>query len=261
LISDVCRSNQGLLRARILSQPVSILETSSDNLGLTLADPSHFYIEVQADMLVVEKGWNRDLARPFFQYNDLFSVSGRCGHRLFAHGGLKGRCGAEVEGLDKSLQEDTRDSIIITQTNNRGPLIWRADALRKLKFLDEVNFYMGSDDHDVNRRAMYRGWHAAYKYSSFYSPRKLSPRHNVTLKSGMPEEAKVREMEWKTFRKARQNHQCDPLVPWKEVSPKAPALLGEERRSLLPLPQNLDMNTTLPPLPPLKEEALVPSGN
>jgi hypothetical protein len=47
LLSKYCQENAGMVRARILVQPTAVFETSSDNLGLTLADrPSYFYIEI-----------------------------------------------------------------------------------------------------------------------------------------------------------------------------------------------------------------------
>ena len=63
LISPTCLGSS-MLRARVLVQPTAVFKTSADNLGLTLADPSHFYIEVQADMVLDERGWNWNLVRP-----------------------------------------------------------------------------------------------------------------------------------------------------------------------------------------------------
>jgi glycosyltransferase involved in cell wall biosynthesis len=165
LLSKDCQQNAGLVRARILVQPTAVFETSSDKLGLTLADrPSHFYIEIQAVMILEQAGWNRDMARPFFAYNDIYSVSGRCGHSQGGRGRYSvGRCGSNVGELSVSLERDTRNRVIVTATNNRGPVIYRSEALRELGFFDEINFVLGDDDHDMNRRAGFRGWYAAYK--------------------------------------------------------------------------------------------------
>lgn len=40
--SSICINNIGLQRVRVLYQPTSIYETSSDNIGFTLGNPSPF---------------------------------------------------------------------------------------------------------------------------------------------------------------------------------------------------------------------------
>lgn len=248
LLSPVCQINKGLLRARILMQPTSIYETSADNLGFSLGNPSHFFVEVQSDMYLSEYGWNRDLARPFFEYDDIFSISGRCGHPVNCGGNSVGRCGADVGELNEVLKNQTRDSIIITQTSNRGPVVWRADALRSLNFLDEVNFYLGDDDHDLNRRAMHRGWYTAYKYAAMYAPLNLSPGRNAALKARIPEEIKAKEATYREIRAGLSNHACDPSIPFGQFSPVCPS----ESRVLSSILPNFDWDSPLPGLPRLQ---------
>jgi hypothetical protein len=240
-----------LVRARVLVQPTAVFETSSDNLGLTLADrPSHFYIEIQADMILEQAGWNRDMARPFFAYNDIYSVSGRCGHSQGGGGKYSvGRCGSNVGKLSESLERDTRNAVIVTATNNRGPIIYRSESLRELGFFDEINFVLGSDDHDMNRRAGFRGWYAAYKYTYFYAPLNLSPGRNKTFVAAMPEKAKAEERKYLDFRrKVLRNRSCDPHTP-SGFAPNNPR--SATRRELEPVPADADPNEPLPALPPL----------
>jgi hypothetical protein len=253
LLSAACTGNPGLLRARVLLQTSSIYETSSDNLGLLLAKPSHFYVEVQADMFLTKLGWNRDLARPLFEHSDIFSVSGRCAHGA-SGGPYIGRCGVDVGAEDVTLAEETRDSAIVYQTSNRGPVVWRADALRALKFFDEVNFILGDDDHDLNRRANFRGWHTAYKYAHMYAPLDLSPGRSAALKAGMPDEMKAQESEYSRFRLSRKKASCDPDAP-SGHSPLAPS--APITRPLTPLPAIFDWNSPLPNLPPLPIQSAV----
>jgi hypothetical protein len=247
LLSQLCLQST-MVRARVLIQPTSVFETSSDNLGFTLAEaPSHFYIELQSDMILTQTGWNRDLVRPLFEYNDIFSVSGRCGHGHWNEYHI-GRCGMEVESLNATMELDTRDAVIVTATNNRGPIAYRADALQLLGFYDEVNFYLGDDDHDLNRRALFLGWHVSYKYVPFYAPLYNSPSRNNALKASIPKEALEAEEKFVAARKELHNHTCDAFIP---IGSFAPGYLEKpERRSLTPA-GDLDPNAPLPPLPPL----------
>lgn len=251
LLSATCQYST-MVRARVLVQPTAIFETSSDNLGYTLANPSHFFIELQADMFIKETGWNRNLARPIFEYNDIYSVSGRCGH---GQGGNStyyvGRCFAGVEKLSRAKRKDTVNSVYVTATNNRGPILYRADALKELGFLDEVNFLIGNDDHDLNRRAAFRGWFAAYKYTNFYTPLNDSPQRNKEFKSGMPENAKQSELLYRDFRRRQHNYSCDPAVPFGAFH-AAENLDQADKRPLHPMNSStLYGNSPLPPLPPL----------
>jgi glycosyltransferase involved in cell wall biosynthesis len=250
LLSKDCMQNAGLVRARILVQPTAVFETSSDNLGLTLADrPSHFYVEIQADMILERTGWNRDLARPLFAYNDIYSVSGRCGHGQGGGGGFVGRCGADVGQLSDRWDQDTRDTVIVTATNNRGPIIYRPEALRELGFFDEVNFVLGNDDHDMNRRAVFRGWYAAYKYTHFYAPLDLSPSRNKALVAAVPKKVKAEDKGYILFRQKKlPNSTCDPRAP-RGFAPNNPR--ESIRRPLEPVPADADPNEPLPALPPL----------
>ena len=240
LISPTCLGSS-MLRARVLVQPTAVFETSADNLGLTLADPSHFYIELQADMVLDETGWNRDLVRPMLEYNDVFSVGGRCGHGLSNEQPyFIGRCNETVGQTDAGLKKATENSFYITETNTRGPLAWRADVLRDLGFLDEVSFFLGTDDHDLNRRALMKGWYAAYKYVPFYAPMELGATRSEGLKHQMPDDAKEKETKYMNFREARR---C-PNSP-QGYSRHAAGLPA--KRSLKPWTQ--DFGESLPPLP------------
>jgi glycosyltransferase involved in cell wall biosynthesis len=250
LLSSDCQQNPGLVRARILVQQTAIFETSSDNLGFTLLDidpPSHFYVEIQSDMILEKKAWNRDLSRPLFAYNDIYSVSGRCGHSQGGGRYFIGRCQGNVGQLSLELEEDTRNSVIVTATNNRGPIIYRSEALRELGFFDERNFVLGSDDHDMNRRAVFRGWYAAYKYTHFYAPLNLSPGRNKSLVAAIPAEAKAKEREYLNFRQRKlPNRSCDGPPGFSPHNPRQAT-----RMPLDPVPVDADPNEPLPALPPL----------
>lgn len=235
ILLDECifsRSDEpsGLIRARVLSQPKSIFETSSDNLGFALAasnggavtskkgreGPTHAYLEVQSDQVATKKGFNLDLLRPMLCYADIVAVSARCGHVLRGGGRLFGRCGTNIAKFDAKAYEAEQDTARVMQTVNRGPLLFRADALESLGFLDEVNFHQDNDDHDYNRRTFNRGWVVAYKYGAVYSPVDLSPKRVAAFHNKSPLEAKNQSHWYSVFRKEIQKEQwkskkeCDP---------------------------------------------------
>ena len=203
---------------------------------------------VQADMFLKGYGWNHDLSRPFFEYNDIVSISGRCGH---SHGsGTKykvGRCGRDVSALSTEEQVRMKDAVYVTSTNNRGPLMFRADALKELGYLDERNFFLGNDDHDFNRRAHFHGWVAAYKYVKFYAPLNLSATRNSRFEDVIPEEVKQKNKEYKKYRQsASKSRTCDTKYP-AGFSLKKP--IEKEFRKL---PTSvINMEDALPPLPDL----------
>ena len=263
LLSDTCMGSS-LVRARVLIQPTSIFETSSDNLGFTLADKSAlFIIEIQSDMFIGETGWNRDMARPLLQYGDIFAVSGRCGHVpslsranrnkttrqwLGSYSG-KGRCGRDFAGFNKKFHEEDRNAVHIIGTVNRGPIIFRADVLRKFQYLDEVNFHQGGDDPDLFRRVLHKGWHVAYRYAHVKSPLDLSPAREPKFNAKTPPEGKNQSHFYSVFRKELKNHSCDPDVPFEAFAwdrlPQHP-----ETRPLEPIPDGYNLSTlVLMPLP------------
>lgn len=237
-----------LVRARVVIHPTSVWETSSDNTGFLLANPTHFMIDVQADMFMKGDGWNHEMARPFFEYNDIVSVSGRCGHSQGSGTKYKvGRCGSDVSALSKTEEIRMKDAVYVTATNNRGPLMFRADALKEIGYLDERNFFLGNDDHDFNRRANFHGWVAAYKYVEFYSPMTMSATRNSHFEDVIPEEVKQKNKDYTKYRQsASKSRTCDRKYP-------AGFSLTKPEKEFRKLPTGVinNMEDALPPLPDL----------
>lgn len=251
LLSEACASME---RARILVTPSSVFETSSDNLGYSLASPSHFYLEVQADMMILEDKWNLELVRPIYEDLNIFSVSGRCGHPQptsllvmiagVMFGWTVGRCSYSVEKPSKTLARDTANAFYITATNNRGPLVYRADVLQSLGYLDEANFVLGEDDHDLNRRALLQNWKTAYKYVDFYSPLELSPQRNPDIKDMVPESVRTADRQYLESRQESSQTDCDPALHI--YSPQTPYA---SRKLPIQRYRASDLTSPLPPLP------------
>ncbi len=161
---------------------------------------------------------------------------------------MVGRCGADVGDFSEKWDYATRDAVIVTATNNRGPIIYRAEALRELGFFDEVNFVLGNDDHDMNRRAFFF-WYAAYKYSRFYAPLGLSPGRNCSFVATVPEKAQAGEREYLLFRQSvLPNRTCDPRAPSGFASNNPRTAI---RCPLKSVAADEDPNESLPTLSPL----------
>jgi len=272
LSKDCMGDSSSLVRARIVINPTEVFETSFDNIGFLLSNPSHFVIEVQSDMMLAEYGWNYDMARPFFEYNDLFSLSGRCGHSQKGQKDSKGnnkkysrgRCDRNVAHVDKNERKRMVNSVYVSATNNRGPLLYRIDALRTLGYYNEMKYRLGNDDHDLNRRANFRGWYASYKYVHFYSPSHFSPqRRNDTNPADGILSVKTYKENYIEFRQQQQQQQlkntaaaetCDKTFgQFSRNIPQEPEL-----RSLTPIKNNdkklnekQHILQQLPPLPKL----------
>ena len=66
---------------RIIDTKWPLFETKCDNIGFKLSK-AKFVLEIQADMQMVIKGYNRILSKPFNKIQNLIAVSGRCAHFL-----------------------------------------------------------------------------------------------------------------------------------------------------------------------------------
>lgn len=183
---DICELISIPTRIRLIHAPSPLWECKADNLVFSsyINSNADFYISVQADQVVLTKGWNLDLAIPVLVWpDDVLSVSARCAHNLrtdkdhptWNEAGF--RCNTTKNFLIDSdyrngdtcceypqrkpfhLQFHIRDS------SNRGPLLFHGPKLRELNFMDEINFLLSNDDHDLHARAF-----AAKGYLTGYYP-------------------------------------------------------------------------------------------
>jgi|TARA_X000001382_G_scaffold99076_1_gene73509 glycosyltransferase involved in cell wall biosynthesis len=151
----------------VVEQNTPVFETTCDNIGFVLSS-GKYIVEIQADMEMVEYGFNSNLARGLQQYDDVIGVSGRCTHVFgTAHG--VGKLGEYVEKtLDPSLD---RNVLYMYGTCNRGPLILDRDKLKYMKYMDEQNYFLDASDHDLFARAYAEmDWRCGYIPMEFESP-------------------------------------------------------------------------------------------
>ena len=145
-----------------------LFETKCDNIGFRFATGT-YCLEIQADMKMVEPGYNLHLVKPFLQHDNVIAVSGRCAHNLFTGEGI-GKLGAAVE---RPLAElgISKDCFYVFETCNRGPLLLDRSKLADLGFLDEENYFLDDSDHDLMARAyLTKGYICGYVPIEFESP-------------------------------------------------------------------------------------------
>lgn len=185
------------VRARIIKQPTAIWEVSCDNLGMRTTHPKHAYILFQADNIVTEIGWNEKMLKTMLSNRRIFGISGRCGHSWDLSHKI-GRCGEDIAEPLSSRELQMR--FRVTDTVNRGPLMYRASVMMKLQFLDEIRFLLDDDDHDLNKRAKGAGYIVGYLPLGSYAPLHLSAKRNPEYRMYTPAAEVKKEQAYKQFR-------------------------------------------------------------
>jgi glycosyltransferase involved in cell wall biosynthesis len=163
-----------------------IFETRSDNLGFLVAR-GETIIEIQADIEVLTPRFDALLTQPMEQNPSIFSVSGRGAHwfgllktpgppSLLSFSGLGwrlfnnrevGLCGLEIlNGANVTVGRH----YYTAETAIRGPWALNRRALLRLGLLDEVNLFLGNDDHDLHARALHVGLRCAYRPLALRAP-------------------------------------------------------------------------------------------
>jgi glycosyltransferase involved in cell wall biosynthesis len=157
------RPSSLLARATIMRNPVPVYETASDNLGFALAE-TEIIIEVQADILIREPGFDALFLRALATFPTPSAISGRCGHTFrslrsgFGLGSLFSSRSSEVVGLcGKAIEtpeavDPIKGRLYRCETVNRGPWVLLKSDLERHGYLDERHFFQGNDDHDYHRR-------------------------------------------------------------------------------------------------------------
>lgn len=160
VVFDGCSDNSekivnGIDKGNLIYKRVympDVFETMSNNAGMKMATGDYFIL-VQDDMVIEEKGWDERLLKPFI-FDDVFAVSARAGHNF-------SRRDSQLEHITSFVDKRTanRDTFYIRNSVNRGPLAFRKSMIVELGYLDEIYAPYTWDEHDVCYRAYEKhGW-------------------------------------------------------------------------------------------------------
>jgi hypothetical protein len=166
-----------------------IFETLSDSVGASLST-GEYLIEVQADMLIQDSGFDEGMTSALRAHPELIVVGGRGAHS-FSAAGLIGRRSAVNQRLARRVVTSSSkfsrsyvptrgelhlsDSIgrggelidvphglypgrlFVHETTMRGPWAIRRSDFTELGGFDTTRFFLGNDDHDFALRAVRDG--------------------------------------------------------------------------------------------------------
>ena len=142
--------NSDLVQIIIYKNEEPLFETKCDNIGFK-ASIGKYCLEIQADMEMIEHGYNLHLTKPFNILNNVIAVSGRCCHNLCNGNGV-GKLGKLIETPIEKLGVD-KNTFYVHDTCNRGPLLIVRNKLIELNYLNEDIYYLDDSDHDLMIRA------------------------------------------------------------------------------------------------------------
>lgn len=157
-----------LINVVVLKSNIPLFETSADNLGF-YCSTGKYILEIQADMKMIDYGYNMQLLKPFILNNNIIGISGRCCHSFDETQGI-GKLGGDII---KSLSElnINKNAYYIAETCNRGPLLLDHSKLKELDYLDETNYFLDNSDHDLFARAFFlKKWECGYVPIDFHAP-------------------------------------------------------------------------------------------
>ena len=170
MILEICGELKNVLpkscvRLLVVHITESVFETAADNFGFKLAR-APILIEVQADMIMSKHSYNTIVSLPIVMFDDVIAVSGRAchSHDESVYIGVS-RESIKSSGVGKfeSDPENSRFRFYICDTCNRGPWALHAKKLQELGYLNERQFFLANDDHDLCKRAAQKhGWRAGF---------------------------------------------------------------------------------------------------
>jgi glycosyltransferase involved in cell wall biosynthesis len=185
-INNYNNISKNFCQIKIYETDEPFFETKCDNFGFKIAQ-GKYLLEIQADMEMIELGYNKHLTKPFNILNNVIAVSGRCGHNLFRDGGI-GKLGLLVEKNISELKLD-KNCFYSFETCNRGPLLLDKEKVKELNYLDEEHYRHENSDHDLMLRAfLYKKYICGYVPIDFNAPlingstRKNSDQKNINKK-------------------------------------------------------------------------------
>lgn len=152
----------------ILNSSIPLFETAADNIGFFYSR-GKYCLELRANMKMIENGYNMKMLKPFILDDNIIGISGRCCSDFSGENGI-GKLGWNILLDTKDIPNISSNSYYIAETCYRGPLLFDKLKLRQLGYLDEVNYFMENDVHDLFARAyVEKKWKCGYVPIDFNS--------------------------------------------------------------------------------------------
>lgn len=154
------------IRVNVTSIDTPDFETKSNNRAARLA-VGKYLIFVQDDMIIKERGWASRLCAPMEVYDKLFAITARTAHDWIVNPDSKDIATEEVRNdrwsdilhhtNHSEARDQSRDTIQIRMTVNRGPLAINRAHFEALGGFDEAYAPLSFDEHDLMLRGRERG--------------------------------------------------------------------------------------------------------
>lgn len=170
----VKRVKPKLMKDLIVRDTPNLFETRANNFCFKLAR-TDYLITIQDDMIIKDFGWERRITYPLRKFDDVLAVTGRAALDI----GLIGN--GKEEYIIKSAKEFntlSRNIFAIRDVINRGPIAFRVDYLKYLKYLNDLYAPCAIDDYEISLRAWRdKRWKVGAYWIDFFSHKAWSKTH------------------------------------------------------------------------------------
>lgn len=147
IVENIIGKKRGCMSAYVPLHTPDVNETKANNTGMKAASGAYFLL-LQDDMEITEKGWEQRLIKPLKKFPDVFAVSSLWGanYAPFTTDPTKHAYTDQYRG-------GYRDKFVIRDVICRGPVAFDAQTMKQLGYFDEAYAPLYLDDHDLCVRA------------------------------------------------------------------------------------------------------------
>ena len=145
IVNTILSENRCLLSDLKTVYTPDVNEVMANNAGMRSADGTYFIL-VQDDMEIIERGWEQKLIFPMETWDDVFAVSARNAHSF--------SCSKSQKIVNYTCTVSAEPNVFkIRDAVNRGPVALHSETMRRLNYLDERYAPLYFDDMDLCIRA------------------------------------------------------------------------------------------------------------